>query len=688
MYGIDKSDFKCKSRPLVDERLVLDRKASVERKKHNNKEIKISKEKCHCHEHECGCNDHDCGCDHHHESKKDKIILLVRVIVSVLFLLLSLIDNQIVNIIFIILAYIVIAYDVLFNAFKNIVKGKVFDENFLMSIASLTALLCYLFIDNIPIDGYDGVLVIILYQVGEFIQHFAVDKSKESITKMLDLDVNEVIKINQDKEEVINANDIKIEDVLLIKPGDTVPVDGIVISGSSSINTSSLTGESKPLDVYENDKVLSGCINNDGVILIKATSTIDNSTTAKVKKIIEEASKNKAKYEKFITRFAKVYTPIVILISLLVMFAVPLILGFDKYFIDYLYKGLAVLVISCPCALVISIPLSYFMGIGKCAKNAILVKGSSYLEILSNVDDIAFDKTGTLTKGNFVVTYKYSVDERLIDNLLYSCEKNFTHAIAISICKYLEGKAEELTLETLTNIPGYGIKATFRGKEVLIGNKKLLNKNNVEIKEEINEIDNVIYVSYNKEFIGYLVISDEIKEDAKTAISHLNNKYNIHIISGDKKDVVKKVADTLEISNYHYEMLPDEKLKIVENINNNTNLVYVGDGINDAACLISSSCGIAMRSLGSDMAIKASDVVIMDDKISSINKAINISKKTMKTVKQNIVFSIAIKVLLMVLSIIFTLPMWVAIVGDVGVCLLAILNSLRIIYGKVSIKNV
>lgn len=678
MAGFDRCAFENKSR--FDE---MKANASFVNKTKEKKE-----EHCDCHDHYCGCHDHDCGCGHHHESKKDKIILLVRVIISVLFLLLSLINNQIVNIIFIILAYIVIAYDVLFNAFKNIIKGKVFDENFLMSIASLTALLCYLFIDNIPIDGYDGVLVIILYQVGEFIQHFAVDKSKESITKMLDLDVNEVIKINQDKEEVINVNDIKIDDVLLIKPGDTIPVDGIIVNGSSSINTSSLTGESKPLDVYENDKVLSGCINNDGVILIKATSTIDNSTTAKVKKIIEEASKNKAKYEKFITRFAKVYTPIVILISLLVMFVVPLILGFNKYFIDYLYKGLAILVISCPCALVISIPLSYFMGIGKCAKNAILVKGSSYLEILSNVNNIAFDKTGTLTKGNFVVTHKYSVDERLMDNLLYSCEKNFTHAIALSICKYLEGKAEELTLETLTNIPGYGIKATFRGKEVLIGNKKLLNKNNVEIKEEINEIDNVIYVSYNKEFIGYLVISDEIKDDAKNAISYLNNKYNIHIISGDKKDVVKKVADTLEISNYHYEMLPDEKLKIVENINKNTNLVYVGDGINDAACLISSSCGIAMRSLGSDMAIKASDIVIMDDKISSINKAINISKKTMKTVKQNIVFSIAVKVLLMVLSIIFTLPMWVAIIGDVGVCLLAILSSLRIIYGKVSIKNV
>ena len=270
-----------------------------------------------------------------------------------------------------------------------------------------------------------------------------------------------------------------------------------------------------------------------------------------------------------------------------------------------------------------------------------------------------------------------------MDNLLYSCEKNFTHAIALSICKYLEGKAEELTLETLTNIPGYGIKATFRGKEVLIGNKKLLNKNNVEIKEKIDEIDNVVYVSYNKEFIGYLVISDEIKEDAKKAISYLNNKYNIHIISGDKKDVVKKVADTLEISNYHYEMLPDEKLKIVENINKNTNLVYVGDGINDATCLLNADVGIAMKSLGSDIAINASDVVIMDDKVSSINKAIKIANKTMKVVKTNIILSIALKVLVMVLALIIKLPMFVAIIADVGVCLLAILNSLTIMYGKI-----
>ena len=347
----------------------------------------------HHHHDNCCSHDHDecgCGCNHNHNhEKKYKFILLVRVILSLLLLVLAFfIDNITVETILLIASYLIIAYDILFQAIKNIFKGKIFDENFLMSVASLTALIVYIFNKEAGIDGFDGVLVILLYQVGEFLQHLAVDKSKDSISKMLDLNVEYVTKVNDENEEKVKVQDIKLNDVLLIKAGDIIPVDGIIIEGSSSLNTSSLTGESKPIEVYINDKVLSGSINNDGVIKIKATSTSKDSTTAKVKKVIEEASKNKAKGERFITKFAKIYTPIVIFISLFVMFVIPLILGFNEYFLTYLYKGLAIMVISCPCALVISIPLSYFMGIGKGAKNGILVKGSNYLEILSSIKSI------------------------------------------------------------------------------------------------------------------------------------------------------------------------------------------------------------------------------------------------------------------------------------------------------------
>lgn len=630
------------------------------------------------------CCEHDnCSCGGHSEhdhSKKSKIILFIRVIVSIIFLLLSLIKYNFIHHAFIILSYVVISYDILFNALKNILKGKLFDENFLMSLASLTAMISYLVDKNIPIDAYDGVLVMILYQLGEFIQHFAVDKSKESISKMMELDVKSIIRINNGKEEVIDVKDIQINDILLVKPGDKIVVDGIVIEGSSSINTSSLTGESKPLDVYENDKVLSGCINEDGVMKIKATSTFDDSTTAKVKKVVEAAAKSKAKHEKIINKFAKVYTPIVLAISLIIAFVIPLILGFDEYFTICLYKALSILVVSCPCALVISIPLSYFMGIGKCAKYAILVKGSNYLEILSSVDEIAFDKTGTLTKGNFIVNEYKSSNGKLMNSLLYSCEKNFTHVIATSITKYLKDKAEEVELETIKNLPGYGVIATYRGKQVLIGNKKLMEKYGIAVNEIYGE--SVVYVAFNKELLGYISISDELKDDALSAINELNKKYKVSIVSGDKKESVVKTASLLSIDSYYYEMLPEDKLKVVDNIVKNKTLLYVGDGINDAACLIKSSCGIAMRSLGSDMAIKASDIVIMNDNVSSVNKAISISKKTVKIVKQNIAFSIVVKVIIMILSMIFMVPMWCAILGDVGVCLLAILNSLRIMYGK------
>ena len=635
---------------------------------------------CNCEVHDEGC----CGCNHTHHSNKQSIVLLIRIIISLILLVVSIFVSDIIQYILLSISYIVIGYDIVFYAFKNIIKGKLFDENFLMTIASLTALVVYIVNKDANIDGFDGVLVILLYQIGEFIQHKVVDKSKKSISSMLELDIVNVIKIEDNKEIIISAEKIKINDILKILPGEKIPTDGMIIKGSSTINSSMITGESKPIEVYENDLVSSGCINNDGLLYIKAITTLENSTASKIKKMIEEAGKNKANHEKFITKFAKYYTPIVIFISLFVIFIIPLILGFKENFYNYLYKGLTIMVVSCPCALVISIPLSYFIGIGKAARHSILIKGSSHIESLAKCNLFAFDKTGTLTKGNFKVESINSNNREFIEKILYSCEKNFTHPIAKSIVKELN-QVNQLNIEEIKNIPGYGIKAYHDNKMILIGNDKLLKKYNIAYDKQNNNNNNnntIIHVSYDNTYLGNVIIIDELKENSIDTVKKLNNKYQTCLISGDNKDIVEGVAEKLSINNYHYSKTPEEKLNIVKQLKNKNKVAFIGDGINDAACLIESDCGIAMRSLGSDIAINSSDIVIMDDDISNVTKAIKISKKTMKTVIVNMIFSILVKVGIMIITMFVKLPIWVAIIGDVGVCLLAILNSLTIMYGK------
>ena len=648
-------------------------------------------EHCSCehHDHEehhhCACNhhhhDHSCGCGCVH-SHTHIGFLMIRTVISIGFIILATFFEGYTKNIILCSSYFIISYDVLLNAFKGLLKGRAFDENFLMSIASLTALIVPFFTDKAHIDPYDGILVIVLYQIGEYIQHKAVDRSKKSITEMMDLDVDKVTIIKDQHQIEIDVKDIKIDDVIVVKPGDLLVVDGVIVIGSSSINTSALTGESMPKDVYVGDEVLSGCINNDGLIHIKATTTFHNSTTSKVKEIVEKANQNKAQIDRFFTRFAKVYTPIVIAISLFVMFVLPLILGFNEHFLPYLYKGLAIMVISCPCALVISIPLAYFMGIGKAAKNKILVKGASYLEILSDCECILFDKTGTLTKGAFVVGEVVSTNINLMEELLYSCEKNFTHAIAISITKHYEDKVNELDVKDLVNIPGYGISGKYNGCEVVIGNYKLLNNKGINCQKVETE-NTIIYVGYNGIYLGYLTIEDELKNDAIKTISELITEFDLYIISGDKQDSVKGVAQKLGITNYYYELLPNEKIEVLEKVKKSKKVIYVGDGINDAASLISSTVGIGMRSIGSDIAIEASDIVLMDDKLESISQAIKISKKTKRIVIQNIIFSLVVKASVMFLAIFLSVPMYLAIIADVGVAMIAILNSLRILYGHI-----
>ncbi|MCI5745737.1 MAG: cadmium-translocating P-type ATPase [Erysipelotrichaceae bacterium] len=636
------------------------------------------------------CNCHNCEHEdvheheHHHDEKKERIILIIRLIISFLLLILGAcaFTNEIISKVLIVISYIIISYDVIFKSFKNIIKHKdIFDENFLMMIASVCAIIVSFLNKDAMFDANDGVLVILLYQIGEFLQDLAVDKSKDSISNMMDINVEKTTILSDGIEKVISTDDVKIDDVFIVKPGDVIITDGIIIKGSSSLNTSSLTGESKPLEVYENDKVLSGFINNDGILYVKATTTFSNSTTAKVKKIIDEAAKKKASSEKFITSFSKIYTPIVILISLCVMFIIPLFLGFKENFYSYLYKGLTIMIISCPCALVISIPLSFFMGIGKSAKNSILVKGASYLEMLAKIDGIAFDKTGTITNGTFIVSEINSTNEPLMKSLLYSCEKHLTHPIAKSIVSSFNNE-KELDIIDLENKAGYGLSAYYLQEKILIGNEKLMRENNINIAK-VDSHKTIIYVAYKNEYLGYIIIEDTIKDDAVNCIKQLKKDYQVSLISGDNKEIVKEVASKLDIDDYYYEALPDQKLKILKNIAKDKKIAYVGDGINDAPCLIESDVGIAMKSLGSDIAISSSDIVIMDDKLNTINKAIKISKKTMRNVVENVIISLATKIIIMLLAIFINIPMYVAIIGDVGVCLLAILNSLRIMYGKI-----
>ena len=646
----------------------------------------------HEHKHDCGCHEHHdcgCGCGHHHESDcgcghqhLDLKMLLLRVFIAVVLMVSAYFIEGIGKNIILAVAYIFVAYDILLNAFKNILKGKIFDENFLMSLASLTAIIVPFFTDKSNIDPYDGVLVVILYQIGEFIQHKAADKSKQSISAMLDLDVELVEVLVNDEIDFKLASEINLDDVIVLKPGQKMAVDGIIIKGSSTINTQSLTGESMPQDVNVGDKVLSSSINNDGVLYIKAISTFNTSTTARVKKVVEEANNKKAKLDTFFSKFAKVYTPIVILISLVVMFVLPLFFGFETYFLEFLYKGLAIMVISCPCALVISIPLSYFMGIGKAARNKILIKGASYLEILTNIDIIVFDKTNTLTKGEFTVTKEESNDIELMHKLLYSVEKNFTHAIACSITEYLKDKTETVELTDLNNVAGYGVTAIYEGKKVLIGNSKLLEEKHIKF-EKVKTTYTTIYVSLDEKYLGYLLIEDTLKNDAIKTINDLLNKYELYVLSGDKKESVNNTCELLGIKNYAFELLPDEKYNELEKISNGKTVMYVGDGINDAACLLKADVGLAMNNVSSDIAIDASDIVLMDDELESITKAIKIAKKTKRIVIGNIIFSLVVKVLVMVLAIVINVPMSLAIIADVGVSLIAILNALRIMYGKI-----
>lgn len=590
-----------------------------------------------------------------------------------MFLLaISLPISETTKIILYISAYLAVGYKVIFEAFENILHGEIFDENFLMMIATFGAFATKEF----P----EAFIVMWLFQIGELFQEYATEKSKKSITTLMDIRPDYANIEENGNLKKVSPENIKVGDIILVKPGEKIPLDGKVIEGSSFIDTSSLTGESKPINVLENSEVLSGSINQNGILKIKVTKKYSESTVSKILELVENAGEKKTKSENFITKFSKIYTPFVVLSAILLAFVPPMFLG-SNYLLEYIHRACSFLVISCPCALVISVPLSFFSGIGNCAKNGILIKGSNYLETLSNVKTFVFDKTGTLTKGNFEVTQinSFNMPKESLLEIASICEYYSSHPIALSIKRHYAKQLDATRITSISEISGNGVSAVVDGKKVLVGNEKILKDNNI-LFEKANEFGTIIYVAIENKLEGYIVINDVLKEETKSALALLkqNNKELI-MLTGDNQNIAKGIAQELNLDNYFAELLPTDKVEKLEDILNKQKepVAYVGDGINDAPVLMTADLGIAMGKNGLDSAIEASDIVIMDDNISKINSAIDISKKTLRIVKENIIFSLLVKFIVLILGAFGIATMWLAVFADVGVSFIAILNSLR-----------
>ena len=604
---------------------------------------------------------------------------LYRIICSSILLIIAVILKNVNNIISIIvfsISYLVIGYDILLKAIKNIKRGRIFDENFLMAVATIGAI-C---INELA----EAVTVMLFYQIGELFQDYAVNKSRKSIIELMDIRPDYANVIREDKHIKINPTLVKVGEVILVKPGEKIPLDGIVVEGTSMLNTLALTGESVPRRVSVNDEVLSGCINNDGILKIKVTKNFNNSTVSKILDLVENASSRKSNSENFITKFAKYYTPTVVIIAVILAIFPPLIL--NQSFSIWIYRALSFLVVSCPCALVVSIPLSFFGGLGASSQIGVLVKGSNYLEALSNVNVIVCDKTGTLTEGVFEVQEISPVDISKEELLMYAtyAEIFSNHPISLSLKNSYDKKINTKKITDTKEISGKGVYAKIEGKDILVGNEKLMDEYKIKFKKS-NFVGTIIYVAIDNKYAGYIGISDKIKDDSYKAINlfRINNINKIIMLTGDKDEISKNVYNELKLDSYYSELLPQDKVKIVEDLikekSNEDKLLFIGDGINDAPVLALSDIGVAMGGIGSDAAIEAADVVIMTDEISKIADAIDISKKTMKIVKENILFAISVKIIVLILSMLGIVTMWSAVFSDVGVSVLAILNALRIL---------
>lgn len=570
--------------------------------------------------------------------------------------------------------YLIIGGDVLLEAIRNIIRGSVFDENFLMCIATLGAF---------GIKDYrEGVAVMLFYQVGELFQSYAVNKSRKSIAALMDIRPDYAnIELNGELKQV-DPEEVAVGDIIVVKPGERIPLDGIVISGNSFIDTSALTGEAIPRELTIDSPVISGCINKNGLLSIRVEKEFGESTVSKILDLVENASSKKAKTENFITRFARYYTPVVVISAALLAIIPPVLFGQD--FTEWLSRALIFLVISCPCALVISVPLGFFGGIGAASKNGILVKGSNYLEALAKVNTVVFDKTGTLTKGNFVVTecIEYNVSKEDLLETAALAEGYSDHPISISLKRALNQSLDLSRVKEAAEIAGQGVKTLVDEDIILCGNEKLMQENHIRY-EKVDRVGTIVYVARNQEFIGAIVIADELKEEAAQAIKELKvaGVTQTIMLTGDMKSVATAVASTLNIDTVYAELLPQDKVEKVEDLlsRNKTGnyLAFVGDGINDAPVLSRADVGIAMGGLGADAAIEAADVVLMDDAPEKIATSIHIARKTLRIVKQNIIFALGVKAFVLVLGAFGDASMWDAVFADVGVSVLAILNASR-----------
>lgn len=629
-------------------------------------------------------------CEHHHyheEHKHCDSFILFRIGAAFLITAAVFVFNpdSSVKLGLYIAAYILAGGDILYKAFNNILKGEVFDENFLMSIATLGAFA----IKEYP----EAVMVMVLYQTGEYLQHRAVEKSCKSITDLMDIRPD-YANIEKDGELVkVSPLSVKIGDIIAVKTGEKIPLDGIVTHGSAFVDASALTGESVPVSVKPNDKVLSGCVNTNGFIKISVTNEFGESTVSKILELVEHASEKKTKTENFITKFARYYTPVVVGLAILLAFLPPLLIQgaeFEQWFL----RALTFLVISCPCALVISVPLSFFAGIGGASKQGILIKGSNYLEVLSKLDTVVFDKTGTLTKGSFSVSKVVPENNITKEELLKyaaAVESFSNHPIAEALRTAYSNDIDSSLVTNVYEHAGKGVEACVGNVMILAGNSALMDKFNITYKN-VSVAGTIVYMAKDSEYIGCIVISDELKDDSKIAIDALKRQVkNIVMLTGDSELAAQSAAKELGIKKVYAGLLPGEKVEITEQMlalkDKDKSLAFVGDGINDAPVLTLADVGIAMGALGSDAAIEAADVVIMDDKPSKVSSLISISKKTMSIVKQNIIFAIGIKVLFLIMGAFGFITMWGAVFADVGVTFIAILNALRALHTDNFIKE-
>ena len=608
-------------------------------------------------------------------SSLKKYIELLKIILSIILFVLSYVFPKY-KLIFLVLSYIIVSYELYINAIKEILEGEIFNENILMIIATIGAFV---------IKSYsEAVIVVLLFQIGEYLSDLAVDNSKKKIVSLIDLK-SDFVNLKKDNEiKKVDIKEVEINDIFVVKPGEKVPLDGIIIDGVSSVDTSSLTGEAVPKTVKKNDSVLSGYINNDSILTVKSTSIYETSTAYKIIDLIENSNDKKGKTEKFITKFSKIYTPIIVVVAFLLVI-IPVLI-FKQDFNTWLYKSLIFLVTSCPCALVISIPLSYFCGIGKSSHNGILIKGSNILDELVNVQNIAFDKTGTITEGVFEVT-KIESNTLSKDDLLTlaaKAESFSNHPIARAIVKSYNKKIDNKDIKNYKEISGSGIRCRINNKSILIGTAKFMKENNIPIEEK-EVIGSVSYIAIDKKLEGYIVVSDKIKSNAKKTLASLKEMgiKNLVMLSGDNTKSVKLISESIDMDNYFAELLPIDKVNKVKKLRKEGTTLFIGDGMNDAPVMKCADIGVSMGMIGSDAAIEYSDIVIMNDNLEKLPEMIKISRLVKQKMLANITFALLVKFIVLLLAVLKTTSIWMAVFADVGVTMISILNSLLIMGKKV-----